>query len=64
MLKYDARALKRFEFPKLESKNLKHNFPLVGDQMLKIRKFQNSRKEVSEQKEIYICRILLKNTKR
>ncbi len=36
-----------FEFPELEDKNLKHNFPLVGDPMLKVRKFQNSVKEAS-----------------
>ncbi len=53
-----------FEFPELEDKNLKHNFPLVGDPTLKVRKFQNSVKEASERKEIYIRRILLKNAKR
>ncbi len=53
-----------FEFPELEDKNLKHNFPLIGDPMLKVRKFKNSVKEASERKEIYIRRILLKNAKR
>ncbi len=28
-----------FEFPELEGKNLEHNFPLVGDPMLKVRIF-------------------------
>ncbi len=49
MLKDDARfVLIGFEFPELEGKNFKHNFPLVGDQILKVRKFQNSMKEVSK----------------
>ncbi len=65
MRKYDAGFVSiGFEFPELEDKNLKHNFPLVEDPMLKIRKFQNSVKEASERKEIYIRRILLKNAKR
>ncbi len=38
-------VLIEFEFPELEGKNLKHNFSLVGDQMSKVRKFQNSEKE-------------------
>jgi hypothetical protein len=53
-----------FEFPELEDKNLKHNFFLVGDLMLKVRKLQNSVKEASGRKEIYIRRVLLKNAKR
>ncbi len=43
---------------------MKHNVPLVGDRILKVRKFQNAVKEASEQKEISIRRIFLKNTKR
>jgi hypothetical protein len=37
---------------------------LVEDPMLKFRKFQNPVKEVSERKEIYISRILLKISER
>jgi hypothetical protein len=36
-----------FEFPELEGKNLKHNFSLVGNQMLK---FQNSEQEAFQLK--------------
>jgi hypothetical protein len=43
---------------------LEAQFLLVEDPMLKVRKFQNSVKEASERKEIYIRRILLKNAKR
>jgi hypothetical protein len=41
---------------------LKHNVPLVGDRILKVRKFQNTVKEASEKEEISIGRIL-KNAK-
>ncbi len=51
-----------FEFLELEDKNLKHNF--LWDPMLKVRKFQNSVKEASGRKEMYIRRILFKNAKR
>ncbi len=65
MLKYDANFVSiGFEFPELAGKNLGHNFPLVGDPMLKVRKFQNSLKEASRRKQIYIKRILLTNTKK
>ncbi len=40
MLKDDAGfASLGFEFPELEGKKLEHNFPLVGDQMLEVPKF-------------------------
>ncbi len=49
-----------FEFSELEGlEYLEHNFPLVGDPILKIRKFQNSLKGVSV-KEIYFRRIPIK----
>ncbi len=43
-----------FQFPGLEGKNLEHNVPLVGDRILKVRKFQNSVKLASEQEEFSI----------
>ncbi len=39
-----------FKFPELEDENLKHSFPLVGDQMLKLRKFRNSVKSLLSEK--------------
>ncbi len=65
MLKYEADfILMGFEFPKLEGKNLERYFPLIENQILKVRKFQNSVKKASGRKEICIRRILWENAQR
>ncbi len=64
MLKDDAGFVSiEFEFPESEGKTFEHNFPLVGDQILKVKKFQNSVKEAFKRKVIYIRRIILKGAK-
>ncbi len=53
MLKHHADFVSiEFEFLELEDTNLEHNFLLFGDQMLKVRKFQNSEKKAFELKTV------------